>query len=720
MKTGAARLYHSTEMYAVSAVTQARSCTGGPTEEEIMAASSVNAAARRLMDPATWPAGWLVLLGLAALVLCFCLAAASGPNVGEVTSTECGQAETTVKQSLTEADAANDRAGILRIVGVMPGETEPGRNICVLVAGVVSRETVEERGNDVRLMQEALSASEARLTKATDEGKPASEITQFKSAIDKAKTDLRTAKAAYAKPLDPVPLSVFLNDKLAPFLKVQAHATDAVQRLYFPLWTPEDATDPAAKFWQELLSEVAFAKPLGKREVDIGLSHAGSTASIPETARNGTIDQITMYVFSRTPVLAGLLGLALLTAAFIAYAARTPLLRDNSLTCRDLLDRLEAVRLEEKRRQREFGLAETDLAAAPGDPDKFAAYTAARSALVAARAENGRLETVLDVDPAHRNARVQRMRLEDLLIKPQEEVARLRARRNTAQAARDAAGKTFDEVSGLTAAQAALDQAEAALTASPGASTQARDDAKAARDRIVLTNETLMKATEAELETAGTDIKEAVSGIRQKQAGIDQVAQQLKDAEKALDDAQLAVDPAASKVADIQRNYPTSQFADRAVGPYSLGRSQMAFWLFLVIAGYVFIAMSFDLYYGLLSNEILWLLGISGATGLGSVLINAGTAEGRTSRGFVRDVLSVDGAPQLQRIQAIAWTLILGALFVWTAARDFRLPAFDPTLLLLMGLVSGLYLGFKAQEEAKGEAAKGDAAKNGSKSGETP
>ncbi|MBY3316613.1 hypothetical protein [Rhizobium laguerreae] len=717
MKTSAARLYH--EMYAVSAVTQARSHRRTE-EEEIMAASSVNAAARRLMDPATWPAGRLVLLGLAALILCFCLAAASGPNVGKVTSTKCEQAEKTVKQSLTEADAANDRAGILRLVRVMPGETEPGRNICVLVAGVVSRETVEERGNDVKLMQEALTASQARLTKATDEGKSASEITQFQSAVDKAKTDLRTAKAAYAKPLDPVPLSVFLNDKLAPFLKVQAHATDAVQRLYFPLWTPEDATDPAAKFWQELLSEVAFAEPLGKRQVDIGLSHAGSTASIPETARNGTIDQITMYVFSLTPVLVGLLALALLTAAFIAYAARTPLLRDNSLTCRDLLYRLEAVKLEEKRRQREFGLAETDLAAAPGDPDKFAAYTAARSALVAARAENGRLETVLDVDPAHRNARVQRMRLEDLLIKPQEEVARLQARRNTAQAARDAAGKTFDEVSGLTAAQAALDQAEAALTASPDASTQARDDAKAARDRIVSTNETLIKATEAELETAGTDIKEAVSGIRQKQAGIDQVAQQLKDAEKALDDAQLAVDPAASKVADIQRNYPTSQFADRATGPYSLGRTQMAFWLFLVIAGYIFIAMSFDLYYGLLSNEILWLLGISGATGLGSVLINAGTTEGRTSRGFVSDVLSVDGAPQLQRIQAIAWTLILGALFVWTVARNFRLPVFDPTLLLLMGLVSGLYLGFKAQEEAKGEAAKGDAAKNGSKSGGTP
>ncbi|MDR9777409.1 hypothetical protein RJJ65_33195 [Rhizobium hidalgonense] len=720
MKTSAARLYHNTEIYAVSAVMQARSCTSGPTEEEIMAGSTVNAAARRLMDPATWPAGWLVLLGLAALVLCFCLAAASGPNVGEVTSTKCEQAETTAKQSLTEADAANDRAGILRLVRVMPGETEPGRNICVLVAGVVARETVEERGNNVKLMQEALTASQARLTQATDEGKPASEITQFQSAVDKAKTDLRTAKAGYAKPLDPVPLSVFLNDKLAPFLKVQAHATDAVQRLYFPLWTPEDATDPAAKFWQELLSEVAFAKPLGKRQVDIGLSHAGSTASIPETARNGTIDQITMYVFSLTPVLVGLLALALLTAAFIAYAARTPLLRDNSLTCRDLLYRLEAVKLEEKRRQREFGLAETDLAAAPGDPDKFAAYTAARSALVAARAEDGRLETVLDVDPAHRNARVQRMRLEDLLIKPQEEVARLQARRNTAQAARDAAGKTFDEVSGLTAAQAALDQAEAALTASPGASTQARDDAKAARDRIVSTNETLIKATEAELETAGTDLKEAVSGIRQKQAGIDQVAQQLKDAEKALDDAQLAVDPAASKVADIQRNYPTSQFADRATGPYSLGRTQMAFWLFLVIAGYIFIAMSFDLYYGLLSNEILWLLGISGATGLGSVLINAGTTEGRTSRGFVSDVLSVDGAPQLQRIQAIAWTLILGALFVWTVARNFRLPVFDTTLLLLMGLVSGLYLGFKAQEEAKGEAAKGDAAKNGSKSGGTP
>ncbi|MER8394950.1 hypothetical protein NKH10_24040 [Mesorhizobium sp. M1340] len=692
-------------------------------------ANAVNDSARRQWDPANWPAGWLVLLGLATLALCIYLAITSGPKDGEVTSKECEQAQTTAIENLTEADAANDRAGILRIVGVrpgetepgIPGETEPGRNICILVAGVISRETVEERGNDVTTRQQALNANEAGLAKAMTDGKPAGEITTLQNAVDKAKTDLGTAKAVYAKPLEPVPLSVYLNDNLAPFLTVQAHATDAVQRLYFPLWTPEDATDPAAKFWQELLSGVAFGKPVGKRQIDIGLSHAASTGSVPETARNGTVDRFTMYVFSPCPVLVGLLSLALLTAAFSAYAARTPLLRDNSLTCRDILGRLDAARLEEKRRQRELDLAELDLATAPGDQDKAAAYNAARSAFGAARAEIGRLETVLDVDPAHRNARVQRMRLEDLLIKPQEEVERLRARRDAAQAARDAAGKTFNEVSGLTAAQAALDQAEAALTASPpGASTQARDDAKAARDRIVSTNETLMKATEAELETAGADIKAAVSGIRREQAKIDQVARQLEDAEKARDDAQLAAGTAASKVTDIQRNYPTSQFADRAVGPYSLGRTQMAFWLFLVVAGYVFIAMSFDLYYGLLTNEILWLLGISGATGLGSVLINAGTAEGRTSRGFVNDVLSVDGAPQLQRIQAVAWTLILGALFVWTAARDFRLPKFDPTLLLLMGLVSGLYLGFKAQEEAKGEAPKGDAAKNVGKSGGTP
>ncbi|MBB3979360.1 hypothetical protein GGQ64_004600 [Rhizobium azooxidifex] len=681
---------------------------------DIMARAANDATGGWLPDPANWRAALLVVSGLAALLLCVLLAIFSGPK--EFTSAECEQAQTTAIRNLADADTANDQAGILRIVDVMPEVTEPGRNICILVAGVVSRETVDERQNNVTTRERALEASEARLEKATTDGKPASEITRPQNAVDKAKADLSTAKAVQTKPLDPVPLSVYLNDNLASFLTVQARATDQVQRLYFPLWTPEDASDAATKFWRELLRGVALSEPFGKRHVDIGLSRVESTASVPETARNGNIGRFTIYVFSPWPVTVGLLSLALLTAAFCAYAARTSLLRDNSLTCRDLPGRIQDAQREEKRRQRELEAAVADLATAPADPDKVAAFTAARSSFDAASAEIGRLETALDVDPVHRSQRVQRMRLDCFLIELQEEVAKRRAAWDAAQSARDAAEKTFDKVSGLTVAQAALDQAEAALAdAPPGASTKARDAAAAAKEQLVSINETLMKATEAELEAAGKEMREAVSGLRREQARFDEAARLLADAEKAHGDAELAASAAADKVAEIQRGFPASRFADWAVGPYSLGRTQMAFWLFLVVAGYVFIAMSVGLFYGILTEEILMLIGISGATGLGSVLINAGTAEGLTSRGFTNDVLSVDGAPQLQRIQAVAWTLILGALFVWITARDFRLPAFDPTLLLMMGLVSGFYLGFKFQEGAKGEAPKGDGGKSGGK-----
>ena len=83
---------------------------------------------------------------------------------------------------------------------------------------------------------------------------------------------------------------------------------------------------------------------------------------------------------------------------------------------------------------------------------------------------------------------------------------------------------------------------------------------------------------------------------------------------------------------------------DRAVGSYSLGRTQMAFWLFLVIAGYLYIAMSIGQMFGIMNPALLTLLGISTATGLGSVLINRAAYSRQTTGGYLNDVLST-GSP---------------------------------------------------------------------------
>ena len=47
------------------------------------------------------------------------------------------------------------------------------------------------------------------------------------------------------------------------------------------------------------------------------------------------------------------------------------------------------------------------------------------------------------------------------------------------------------------------------------------------------------------------------------------------------------------------------------------------------------------------------------------------------------------------RFQIVVLTLILGTVFVSEVLTKLAMPAFDPTLLVLMGISSGTYLGFK-------------------------
>ena len=77
-----------------------------------------------------------------------------------------------------------------------------------------------------------------------------------------------------------------------------------------------------------------------------------------------------------------------------------------------------------------------------------------------------------------------------------------------------------------------------------------------------------------------------------------------------------------------------------------------------------------------------------------------------TSRGFVHDVLSDADGISLHRFQMFIWTLVLGIIFVASVYKNLSMPEFSATLLGLMGISSGTYVGFKAQEKtAKDEPA---------------
>ena len=131
---------------------------------------------------------------------------------------------------------------------------------------------------------------------------------------------------------------------------------------------------------------------------------------------------------------------------------------------------------------------------------------------------------------------------------------------------------------------------------------------------------------------------------------------------------------------------------------YSLARSQMAFWLILSTSGFAYIWLTTGQYYNLITGGLLVLLGISGTTGIAAIQLTQDASARRRSRHFLSDILSDGDGPQLYRLQAVAWTLILGLIFIWHVLYDFRFSEFDQNLLIMIGISQSLYLGFKARD----------------------
>nr|WP_321467397.1 hypothetical protein [uncultured Desulfobulbus sp.] len=142
-------------------------------------------------------------------------------------------------------------------------------------------------------------------------------------------------------------------------------------------------------------------------------------------------------------------------------------------------------------------------------------------------------------------------------------------------------------------------------------------------------------------------------------------------------------------------------------GMYSLGKSQMAFWGLLVIISFL------DLWWltgsmERIPEQVLILLGISGATGLGSLMIATSKQGNRPPRPanstmgkFLFDIIDDGNGISLHRMQVVAWTIILGMVFVKSVNKVMSMPEFPETLLLMMGISNGLYLGFKYPEKVQ-------------------
>ena len=147
--------------------------------------------------------------------------------------------------------------------------------------------------------------------------------------------------------------------------------------------------------------------------------------------------------------------------------------------------------------------------------------------------------------------------------------------------------------------------------------------------------------------------------------------------------------------------------------PFSLGRTQMGFWLLLTVGTFLYLWLVSGQFIHVITIDVLALLGISAVSGLSARAIDVQTTTAAKaaaaaggppiptpaqSQGFWNDILSDGNGIVLHRIQLVAWSLILGAIFVWSAIWSFAYPPSDGLLLLLAGVVNGTYLGFKVTE----------------------
>jgi hypothetical protein len=139
-----------------------------------------------------------------------------------------------------------------------------------------------------------------------------------------------------------------------------------------------------------------------------------------------------------------------------------------------------------------------------------------------------------------------------------------------------------------------------------------------------------------------------------------------------------------------------------AVGrkPYSLSRVQMGIWFLTILSSWLFLYVCLHRY-NLLTESILILMGITSATGVGGIAMDSNKTQMVVlqSEGFWKDLITDHANVSLFRFQNFAWTVVLVCVFIRSVFNYLKMPEFDSTLLTLMGISSGTYIGAKVTEK---------------------
>ncbi len=170
----------------------------------------------------------------------------------------------------------------------------------------------------------------------------------------------------------------------------------------------------------------------------------------------------------------------------------------------------------------------------------------------------------------------------------------------------------------------------------------------------------------------------------------------------------LAIFIRLSRSTELLRSSSADGLNASPTAPYSLARVQAAFWFFLVLSAYVFLWMVTE-ELDTITDSVLALIGIGSGTALGAAMIDSNGSPSRAvSSGFWNDLLEGPSGLAFHRFQMVVWTLLLGLIFVLAVYRSLAMPEFSATLLGLLGISSGTYLGFKFPERDAAQKAVGE------------
>lgn len=131
---------------------------------------------------------------------------------------------------------------------------------------------------------------------------------------------------------------------------------------------------------------------------------------------------------------------------------------------------------------------------------------------------------------------------------------------------------------------------------------------------------------------------------------------------------------------------------------FSLARTQMAFWFVNIVVAFLYIWAATGAL-DTVTPTALALMGIAAGTALGAAVVDdAKRLPVSTSQSMLKDLLTDATGYSLHRLQLLTWTLVLWIVFWRSVWRALAMPDFDATLLALMGISNGTYVGFKIPE----------------------